>query len=79
VTELPLLIDGMPYWTDDSEHKAVLCESELKINIDLCQGEYSATAWGCDLTHEYINKGGNYRKLQKMEKQLPIYLHGGVA
>ncbi len=79
-TELSLLVDGMPYWADESQHKAVLAGTELKVIIDLAEGEHSATSWGCDLTHEYIDKGGNYRKLQRTEKPLPAaYIQGGVA
>lgn len=79
-TELPLLIDGMPYWIDETNHKAVLAHSELKISIGIGDGEFSATAWGCDLTHAYIDKGGNYRRFQQMEKAFPsTFAQGGAA
>lgn len=41
--------------------KTVLSEDEIQILIDLKQGEFSATAWGCDLTYEYVKINGDYR------------------
>ncbi|HEY9777745.1 MAG TPA: bifunctional glutamate N-acetyltransferase/amino-acid acetyltransferase ArgJ [Planktothrix sp.] len=77
---LPLLVDGMPYWIDETNHKEVLSHSELKISICIGEGQYSATAWGCDLTHAYIDKGGNYRRFQQMEKAFPsTFAQGGAA
>ncbi len=46
-----------------SEEKAkeILLEDEIKLSIDMKQGEYSATAWGCDLTYDYVKINGDYR------------------
>lgn len=46
-----------------SEEKAkeILLESEIHILVDLNDGEFSATAWGCDLTYEYVKINGDYR------------------
>lgn len=41
--------------------KKILTEDEILINIDLCDGNYHATAWGCDLTYEYVKINGDYR------------------
>ena len=41
--------------------KEILLEKEIKINIGLHQGECSATAWGCDLTYDYVKINGDYR------------------
>ncbi len=48
---------------DFSEEKAkeILLEKEIEILIDLNDGEYSATAWGCDLTYDYVKINGDYR------------------
>ncbi len=48
---------------DFSEEKAkkILVEEEIKIIIDLKYGKYSATAWGCDLTYNYVKINGDYR------------------
>ena len=41
--------------------KEILLEKEIKILVDLNEGEYSATAWGCDLTYDYVKINGDYR------------------
>lgn len=48
---------------DFSEEKAkeILLESEITILVDLHQGEGTATAWGCDLTYDYVKINGDYR------------------
>ncbi len=48
---------------DFSEEKAkeILVEKEIKINIDLKSGGSKATAWGCDLTYDYVRINGDYR------------------
>ncbi len=48
---------------DFSEEKAkeVLLQSEIYILISVGSGEYSSTAWGCDLTYDYVKINGDYR------------------
>ncbi len=41
--------------------KEILLENEIEILVDLNSGEYSSTAWGCDLTYEYVKINGDYR------------------
>lgn len=41
--------------------KTVLHEDELLILVDLHDGDASATAWGCDLTYDYVKINGDYR------------------
>lgn len=41
--------------------KTVLLEKEIEILIELNDGEASATAWGCDLTYDYVKINGDYR------------------
>lgn len=50
---------GVPF----SEGKAldILSEDEIVIDIDLHDGDYMATAWGCDLTYDYVKINGDYR------------------
>ena len=49
--------------TDYSEEVAtkILSEPEITATADIKMGDYSATSWGCDLTHEYININADYR------------------
>ena len=41
--------------------KQVLLEKEIEILVGLNSGEASATAWGCDLTYDYVKINGDYR------------------
>ena len=48
---------------DFSEEKAkeILLESEIEILISVGSGAYASTAWGCDLTYDYVKINGDYR------------------
>ncbi|MCM1115745.1 MAG: bifunctional glutamate N-acetyltransferase/amino-acid acetyltransferase ArgJ [Clostridium sp.] len=48
---------------DFSEETAaeILSADEIYIDINLNDGETSATAWGCDLTYDYVKINGDYR------------------
>ncbi len=46
-----------------SEEKAkeILLEKEIYIDVDLNDGSACSTAWGCDLTYDYVKINGDYR------------------
>ncbi|HIU25827.1 MAG TPA: bifunctional glutamate N-acetyltransferase/amino-acid acetyltransferase ArgJ [Candidatus Copromorpha excrementigallinarum] len=46
-----------------SEEKAaeVLSADEIKIRVNMNQGSESASAWGCDLSYDYVRINGDYR------------------
>lgn len=48
---------------DFSEEKAkdILSADEIQIAVSLNDGEETATAWGCDLTYDYVKINGDYR------------------
>jgi len=48
---------------DFSEEKAkeILLEKEIEIAVNLNDGDYSSSAWGCDLTYDYVKINGDYR------------------
>ena len=48
---------------DFSEEKAkdVLSSDEVSVAINLNSGDFEATAWGCDLTYDYVKINGDYR------------------
>ena len=48
---------------DYSEEEAtkILSESEVRAVADVKMGDKEATAWGCDLTHGYIEINADYR------------------
>ncbi len=41
--------------------KEVLLEKEIEILVNLNDGDKEATAWGCDLTYDYVKINGDYR------------------
>ena len=41
--------------------KEILLEKEIEILVGLGNGPYGATAWGCDLTYDYVKINGDYR------------------
>lgn len=41
--------------------KEILLEKEIEIIVTLGSGDASATAWGCDLTYDYVKINGDYR------------------
>ena len=46
---------------DEELAKKVLTANEVTIQIDVHEGEHVATAWGCDLTYDYVKINGDYR------------------
>lgn len=53
--------DGAGLLFDEDLAKKVLSEPEVTILIDVNEGEEEATAWGCDLTYDYVKINGDYR------------------
>ena len=41
--------------------KKVLLEKEIEILVELNSGSFASTAWGCDLTYDYVRINGDYR------------------
>ena len=58
---LAIVKDGIA--TDYSEEKAtqILSANPVKAILDIHAGEEKATAWGCDLTYEYVTINADYR------------------
>jgi glutamate N-acetyltransferase / amino-acid N-acetyltransferase len=52
---------GEPVPHDPAEANATLAGDEVIITARLGEGTASATAWGCDLTEEYVRINGSYR------------------
>lgn len=59
--EITLMEKGMPIKFDEALAKEILKNREIRVEITLYEGKAEATAWGCDLTHEYVNINGHYR------------------
>ena len=45
----------------EEQAKKILLEHEIEILIDLKSGSAASTAWGCDLTYDYVKINGDYR------------------
>ena len=45
----------------EEEAKKLLSEDEIEIAVNLNAGVYEATAYGCDLTYDYVKINGDYR------------------
>ena len=50
---------GIPF--SEEEAKKILLEDEIFIKVCVGEGEGKATAWGCDLTYDYVKINGDYR------------------
>jgi len=46
---------------DEGLAKSILTEAEIFLHVNLADGQGSATAWGCDLTYDYVKINGDYR------------------
>ena len=53
--------DGYGIEFSEYQAKEVLNQRNITINIDLKDGNKNATAYGCDLTYEYVRINGEYR------------------
>ena len=58
---IDVCVDGAGIPFSEEVAKQVLLEREIDIIITLGDGEASATAWGCDLTYDYVKINGDYR------------------
>lgn len=53
--------NGLGLKFDEEKAKNILLENEITVLINLNEGKYNATAWGCDLTYDYVKINGDYR------------------
>ena len=53
--------NGFHHPFSEEEAKAILSEKEIDILLTLRDGAFSASAWGCDLTYDYVKINGDYR------------------
>lgn len=59
--EILLMDNGTPIVFDEDKAKTILSEKEIQVNIKISEGNAKATAWGCDLSYEYVKINGDYR------------------
>jgi glutamate N-acetyltransferase / amino-acid N-acetyltransferase len=53
--------NGLPSNFVEEEVKEYLESENVKLSVELNQGKYNATAWGCDLTYDYVKINASYR------------------
>ena len=58
---LPVCKNGAGVDFSEEFAKEVLLEKEITILVNLNSGNAGATAWGCDLTYDYVKINGDYR------------------
>jgi glutamate N-acetyltransferase/amino-acid N-acetyltransferase len=59
--KLDLMLSGEPVVLDEQLAKTVLAEKEVVIKVNIGNGDWGATAWGCDLSYDYVRINGAYR------------------
>ncbi len=53
--------NGVPIQFDEDLAKTILLENTIDVVITLEDGSANATAWGCDLSYDYVKINGDYR------------------
>ena len=53
--------DGCVQAFDEAAALRILSQREVRMCCDMGMGDQEATAWGCDLTYEYVKINGEYR------------------
>ena len=59
--EITVCASGAGVEFSEEKAKEILLEKEIEILITLGDGNATATAWGCDLTYDYVKINGDYR------------------
>jgi len=62
VADITLVRDGVAAEYDQAAAKRAMAEGEVPVTIDLHLGDFTAVAWGCDLTHGYIDENATYTR-----------------
>ncbi len=59
--QIKIIENGVALPYSEKEATEILSQEEVIVTADIKMGEKSATAWGCDLTHGYIDINADYR------------------
>ncbi len=59
--EIGVFKKGLPLDFDEERAKEILLEREITLLVELSEGREVATAWGCDLSYDYVKINGDYR------------------
>ncbi len=58
---IDVLAGGNPIAFDEKKAKSILLEKEVEVHAKVGDGPGCGTAWGCDLSYEYVRINGDYR------------------
>ena len=59
--KLQIIKNGVALDYSEEEATKILSQPEVTAIADIKMGEANATAWGCDLTYDYIKINADYR------------------
>lgn len=58
---IEVVYKGMPAQFSEEDAKNYLKNEKIEILVDLFAGDHEATAWGCDLSYDYVRINASYR------------------
>ena len=59
--KIKIIENGVSTGYSEEEATKILSEDEVTAIADMKMGDASATAWGCDLTYDYVKINADYR------------------
>ncbi len=59
--KLKIYENGLDVGYSEEEATKILSEPEVTVLVDMHMGSETATAWGCDLTYDYVKINADYR------------------
>ncbi|HEX9068727.1 MAG TPA: bifunctional ornithine acetyltransferase/N-acetylglutamate synthase, partial [Ktedonobacterales bacterium] len=60
--DVEIVRQGVATGYDQKAARAVMAGTEVTVTVNLYMGAAEATAWGCDLTHGYIDENTLYSR-----------------
>ena len=61
VGKILIFKDGTAADYSEEEAERILSSAEVTAFVDMKMGDAEATAWGCDLTYDYVKINADYR------------------
>ena len=59
--KIQIMKDGVGTGYSEEEATKILSQDKVTVIADIKMGEATATAWGCDLTYDYVKINADYR------------------
>ncbi|MCR4640406.1 MAG: bifunctional glutamate N-acetyltransferase/amino-acid acetyltransferase ArgJ [Lachnospiraceae bacterium] len=59
--KISIVKNGMGTGYDEEEATKILSEDAVSVLVDMHRGDAEATAWGCDLSYDYVKINADYR------------------